>query len=154
MSTDFKKAPAAPAGLAPLAPGGDAYGTHRVLEPAGALPQPALRVDNDFSRLFAGEVLLAVETLNIDAASFTQMEGEGDPTHIVLRTVSERGKQHNPVTGSGGMLLGRVVQIAPEGRPAGEALRVGDRVATLVSLSLTRSEERRVGKECRSRWSP
>jgi L-erythro-3,5-diaminohexanoate dehydrogenase len=122
---------------------GDAYGTHRALEPKGALPQPALRVDNDFSRLFRGEVLLSVETLNIDAASFTQMEQQGDPMAIVLRTVAERGKQHNPVTGSGGMLLGRVVQVA-EGRPAesgpgapGEALAPGDKVATLVSLSLT-----------------
>jgi L-erythro-3,5-diaminohexanoate dehydrogenase len=94
-------------------------------------------VDNDFSRLFEGEVLLGVETLNVDAASFTQMEkeGAGDVTATVLRTVADRGKQHNPVTGSGGMLLGRVLQIAP-GRPA-EQLAVGDRVATLVSLSLT-----------------
>jgi L-erythro-3,5-diaminohexanoate dehydrogenase len=118
-------------------PAGDAYGTHRAIEPPGALPQPAWRLDNDFTRIFPGEVLLAVETLNIDAASFTQMEKEGDPAAIVLRTVAERGKQHNPVTGSGGMLLGRVVQVAPQGRPAGEALAVGDRVATLVSLSLT-----------------
>jgi L-erythro-3,5-diaminohexanoate dehydrogenase len=94
-------------------------------------------VDNDFSRLFEGEVLLGVETLNVDAASFTQMErdGAGDVTGTVLRTVADRGKQHNPVTGSGGMLLGKVLQIAP-GRPA-EQLAVGDRVATLVSLSLT-----------------
>jgi L-erythro-3,5-diaminohexanoate dehydrogenase len=92
-------------------------------------------VDNDFSRLFEGEVLLGVETLNVDAASFTQMEKDGDVTATVLRTVADRGKQHNPVTGSGGMLLGRVLQIAP-GRPA-EQLAVGDRVATLVSLSLT-----------------
>ncbi len=56
-------------------------------------------------------------------------------TATVLRTVADRGKQHNPVTGSGGMLLGKVLQIAP-GRPA-EQLAVGDRVATLVSLSLT-----------------
>jgi L-erythro-3,5-diaminohexanoate dehydrogenase len=129
--------------------GGDAYGTHRVIEPRGALPQPAWRLDNDFSRLFAGEVLLAVETLNIDAASFTQMEQEGDVVGIVLRTVADRGKQHNPVTGSGGMLLGRVIQVAAPAQRAepagglpllaarGEALRVGDRVATLVSLSLT-----------------
>jgi L-erythro-3,5-diaminohexanoate dehydrogenase len=120
----------------PIAPGGDPYGIHRVKEPLGGLPQPAWRVDNGFSRLFEGEVLLGVETLNIDAASFTQMEKEGDPAHIVLRTVADRGKQHNPITGSGGMLLGRVLQIAP-GRPAGEGLAVGDRVATLVSLSLT-----------------
>jgi L-erythro-3,5-diaminohexanoate dehydrogenase len=104
--------------------------------PRGALPQPAQRLDNDFSRLFEGEALLSVETLNIDAASFTQMEREpgDDPAHIVLRTVADRGKQHNPVTGSGGMLLGRVRQVAP-GREDG--LREGDRVATLVSLSLT-----------------
>lgn len=120
----------------PIVPGGQPYGSHRVLEPRGGLPQPAQRVDNDFSRLFEGEVLLAVETLNVDAASFTQMEKEGDPAHIVLRTVADRGKQHNPVTGSGGMLLGRVVQLAP-GRPDGEQLHVGDRIATLVSLSLT-----------------
>ena len=119
----------------PIAAGGDPFGTHRVIEPKGALPQPAWRVDNDFGRLFEGEVLLGVETLNVDAASFTQMEKDGDVTATVLRTVADRGKQHNPVTGSGGMLLGRVLQIAP-GRNA-EQLAVGDRVATLVSLSLT-----------------
>ncbi len=64
----------------PIVPGGDPFGTHRVIEPKGALPQPAWRVDNDFSRLFEGEVLLGVETLNVDAASFTQMEKEGPGT--------------------------------------------------------------------------
>ena len=90
---------------------GDGYGTHRAIEPKGALPQPAWRLDNDFTRIFQGEVLLAVETLNIDAASFTQMEKEGDPTTIVLRTVAERGKQHNPVTGSGGMRCARCAAV-------------------------------------------
>jgi L-erythro-3,5-diaminohexanoate dehydrogenase len=141
----------------PVWPGGDRYGTHRVLEPKGVLPQPALRLDNDFDRIFGGEVLLAVATLNIDAASFAQIEEEArrqpepsrrPPTaltggdalddavaHIVVRTVTARGKQHNPVTGSGGMLIGRVLQVAP-GRE-GEPLRVGERVATLASLTLT-----------------
>jgi L-erythro-3,5-diaminohexanoate dehydrogenase len=131
----------------PVAPGGDAYGTHRGLVPPRALPQQAWRVDNDFTRLFHGETLLSVETLNVDAASFVQMEEVGreagspgadaqggEVAHIVLRTIAERGKQHNPVTGSGGMLLGRVVQVG-EGRR--DALCAGDRVATLVSLSLT-----------------
>ncbi|MGA7118513.1 MAG: L-erythro-3,5-diaminohexanoate dehydrogenase [Polyangiaceae bacterium] len=128
----------------PMAHGGDAYGTHRVVDRPRGLPQQALRLDNDFSRIFEGEVLLAVETLNIDAASFTQMEQttdragrsvEDEVAHNILRTVEERGKQHNPTTGSGGMLLGRVLQIA-DGRPA-EQLAAGDRVATLVSLTLT-----------------
>ena len=40
----------------------------------------------------------------------------------------------NPVTGSGGMLVGTVEEIGPES-PLG--FEVGDRVATLVSLTLT-----------------
>jgi L-erythro-3,5-diaminohexanoate dehydrogenase len=135
----------------PIAPGGDPFGTHRGIDPKGGLPQPAERVDNDFSRLFAGEILLAVETLNVDAASFKQMEVEsggalpGDleagVAEIVQKTVKSRGKQHNPVTGSGGMLLGRVLQVAStqsgEEKKENVVLEVGDRVATLVSLSLT-----------------
>jgi L-erythro-3,5-diaminohexanoate dehydrogenase len=115
---------------------GDPFGTHRALDPKGALPQPAWRVDNDFSRLFSGELLIAVETLNVDAASFRQMEEKGDVAAQVRDTVAARGKQHNPVTGSGGMLLGRVVRYAPDHPDAGK-LHAGDRVATLVSLSLT-----------------
>ncbi len=124
----------------PVVPGGDPFGTHRAVEPKGALPQPALRVDNDFSRLFEGELLLAVETLNVDAASFRQME-ETTSTDAglgkkVVDTVAGRGKQHNPVTGSGGMLLGRVLQVEGS-RPDAATLQPGARVATLVSLSLT-----------------
>lgn len=117
---------------------GDPFGTHRALEPKGALPQPAWRLDNDFSRLFSGELLIAVETLNVDAASFRQMEesGTGDVAAQVRETVATRGKQHNPVTGSGGMLLGRVVRAAPD-HPDAWKLHPGDRIATLVSLSLT-----------------
>lgn len=128
-----------------LAEGGDPFGTHRTLEPKGALPQPAQRLDNDFSKIYAGELLLAVDTLNVDAASFRQMEeagaAAGEPPEIavsrrVRETVALRGKQHNPVTGSGGMLLGRVLQVSSD-RPDAAILRPGDRVATLVSLSLT-----------------
>jgi L-erythro-3,5-diaminohexanoate dehydrogenase len=130
----------------PISSGGDPFGTHRVIVPEGSLPQPAQRLDADFARIFEGELLLAVETLNIDAASFRQMAGVG-PDGVeteagiagvpgkVLETIAARGKQHNPVTGSGGMLLGRVLQIAPGRLP--EDLQPGDRVASLVSLSLT-----------------
>ncbi len=134
--------PHAPA-FRPMLETGDSLGTHRSLEPRGSLPQPALRLDNDFSRLFAGEVLVRVDTLNIDAASFRQMEessqaGSADERVVreVLETVRVRGKQHNPVTGSGGMLLGRVLQVTPDRHDA-SILRPGDRIASLVSLSLT-----------------
>src|SRR5262249_22356672 len=52
----------------------------------------------------------------------------------VLGIVAERGKMQNPATGSGGMLSG-VVEEAGQDSPLG--LRPGDRIATLVSLSLT-----------------
>jgi L-erythro-3,5-diaminohexanoate dehydrogenase len=132
------------AGGAPTVGAIDPFGAYRSLEPLGALPQPAKRLDNDFTRLFPGEMLIGVETLNIDAASFRQMEeavGGGSEGAVcdgvaaqVVETVRARGKQHNPVTGSGGMLLGRVLQVT-EGR-AGDTASVGDRIATLVSLSL------------------
>src|SRR5512146_690538 len=95
---------------------GDPLGTHRVLSPRGALPQPATRLDADPDKVFETEILVDVETLNIDAASFRQMEDAtgGVPEavgQLVLETVARRGKQHNPVTGSGGMLLGVVRRV-------------------------------------------
>ena len=115
-------------------------GAHRVLEPAGAMPQEAWRLDNTPIAL-AAEILCDVDALNIDSASFRQLcETCGaDPARIgarVMETVRERGKQHNPVTGSGGMFVGSVRDIGPE-LAATASLRPGDRIASLVSLTLT-----------------
>ncbi len=145
MSDSGVKVGGAPSGgFRSHAEAGDPFGTHRSVSPALALPQPAWRVDNDFTKIYAGELLLAVDTLNIDAASFRQMEEDGlkhgEATEAavarrVCETVAARGKQHNSVTGSGGMLLGRVIEVAAD-RADVSTLRPGDRVATLVSLSL------------------
>jgi len=122
------------------APAGDPLGTHRVIAPKGALPQPAEQLDNDFSKVYATEIVVDVETLNIDAASFRQMEeasgGDLDGVAaLVMETVKRRGKQHNPVTGSGGMLLGTVAKVGDLATSRG--FLPGDRIATLISLSLT-----------------
>jgi L-erythro-3,5-diaminohexanoate dehydrogenase len=113
-------------------------GLHRVVEPAGVLPQAALRLDTS-PQIGDDEVRVAVERLNLDAASFRQLSTKhrGDGAAIraeVLEIVESRGKMHNPVTGSGGMLIGTVDAVGPAS-PLGFA--VGDRVATLVSLTLT-----------------
>jgi L-erythro-3,5-diaminohexanoate dehydrogenase len=115
-----------------------ALGVHRVLEPAGVLPQAARRLDPD-PAIGPDEVRIAVERLNLDAASFRQLseahEGDGEAVRgAVLGIVRERGKMQNPVTGSGGMLIGVVEAVGAES-PLG--LAVGQRVATLVSLTLT-----------------
>jgi L-erythro-3,5-diaminohexanoate dehydrogenase len=122
------------AAAAPVSP----VGLHRVLEPHGVLPQAAWRLDTD-PALREDEVRVRVERLNLDAASFRQLReahgGDGDAVRAaVRRIVRERGKMHNPVTGSGGMLIG-VVDDAGPASPLG--LKPGDRVATLVSLTLT-----------------
>ncbi len=116
------------------------FGTHRVIEPKGALPQPAQKIDNTME-IFDNEILIDVKTLNIDSASFTQIKEQagGDVNkieEIMKGIVSDRGKHHNPVTGSGGMLIGTIKEIGPalEGKTD---LKVGDKIATLVSLSLT-----------------
>lgn len=121
--------------------GGNPFGSHRVIEPKGVLPQPALKIDNNMDYIYDNEIMLDVETLNIDSASFTQIKeatnrDEAKIKEMIQGIVGERGKMQNPVTGSGGMFLGRVAKIGPklEGKID---LKVGDKVASLVSLSLT-----------------
>ncbi len=119
---------------------GNKYGTHRVIEPKGTLPQPAFKISND-TTIFDNEILIDVDYLNIDSASFTQLKEEagGDIEKIkakIMEIVQERGKMQNPVTGSGGMLIGNVEKVGPD--LTGKIdLQIGDKIATLVSLSLT-----------------
>jgi len=115
---------------------GDPYGLRRVVRPKGVLPQQAEQLDPALP-MGEDELLIEVEHLNIDAASFRQLESTGrEVGEQVMEIVRARGKMHNPVTGSGGMLIGRVASVGPK-HPAREELRAGDRIATLVSLTLT-----------------
>jgi L-erythro-3,5-diaminohexanoate dehydrogenase len=119
---------------------GHPLGIGRVLDEKPCLPQAADRLDNRLP-IFSNEILIEVERLNIDAASFVQMEEETNRNElriaqIVLDNSKTRGKQQNRVTGSGGMLVGRVAQIGSHYKGPLKA-KVGDRVATLVSLTLT-----------------
>ncbi len=116
-------------------------GVRRVLQPAGALPQAAQQLDPALPA-YRDEIVLDVQTLNIDAASFVQLEsvaaaGGPDVAAQIHAIVAARGKMQNPVTGSGGMLLGRVAQKGPDYAGPLAAAQVGDGVATLVSLTLT-----------------
>ena len=120
-------------------------GLHRVLDPSGervTLPQAAQRLDAS-APLWPDEVRIDLDTLNLDAASYRQLTekhrrggvSDGGAVRDEVRAIiAARGKMQNPVTGSGGMLIGTVAEVGPAS-PLG--LAVGDRVATLVSLSLT-----------------
>ena len=117
----------------------DPTGLHRVLDPVVVLPQAAERLDTR-RELWPDEVRVRVERLNLDAASFRQLE-----------------RKHDGLTGSGSGTRSsrsspraarcRTQRPAPAGcwsapsRRSGPSRRsacsVGDRVATLVSLTLT-----------------
>lgn len=130
--------------------GPDPLGIQRVVAPKGALPQQAEKVDPSLP-IAEDELLIEVESLNIDSASFHQISEVcgGDLGKIerhILDLVAKRGKHHNPVTGSGGMLIGKVTQVGPA-FPVGEKpVQEGDRIATLVSLSLTPLQIRKIKK--------
>jgi len=135
--------------------GGCRYGTHRVVEPKGVLPQPARVLDNDMSEIWDNELLIDVIRLNVDSASFHQIknkliaQGHKDlekafAEHAIDLT-ERTGKHKNEDTGSGGMLIGRVAQIGPKFEMK-EKIKVGDKIASLVSLSLTPLKIRKVKK--------
>ncbi len=118
---------------------GNKFGVHRVIEPQGVLPQAAQKIDNTME-IYNNEILIDVITLNIDSASFTQLKDSSNcdkekMKKQILAIVNERGKMQNPVTGSGGMLIGTIKEIGPDF--PNKNLKVGDKIATLVSLTLT-----------------
>ncbi len=135
--------------------GGCRYGTHRVVEPQGVLPQPAKILNNDFTQIWDNEMLIDVIRLNVDSASFHQIknklidQGHKDiekafAEHAIELT-DRTGKHKNEDTGSGGMLIGRVAKIGPNFEMKDE-VKVGDKIASLVSLSLTPLKIHKVNK--------
>ena len=134
---------------------GNIYGIHRVIEPKGVLPQPARILDNNMDEIWDNELKLEVIRLNVDSASFhqikTKLEKQGHTDiekafadHVIDLT-ERTGKHKNEDTGSGGMLIGRVAEIGPKFEMK-DAIKVGDKVASLVSLSLTPLKVRKVKK--------
>lgn len=118
--------------------GGHILGLHRVLDPKPILPQAAQKLDASLP-IYDNEIGIDVEALQIDSASFAQLKSicptEEALKKMVLNIVSERGKMQNPVTGSGGMLLGTVAEIG-KNHPD-KKLKVGSKIATLISLTAT-----------------
>ncbi|HEY6396793.1 MAG TPA: hypothetical protein VIX82_04995 [Solirubrobacteraceae bacterium] len=116
----------------------EALGTRRVLEPRGALPQAASRLDLSLP-LQPYELEVAVDTLCLDSTSFRQLveSSDRDPVKVaeaIMSIVAERGKMQNPVTGSGGILTGTVRAVGTE---YPDPPPIGARIVTLASLTLT-----------------
>ena len=114
------------------------FGFHRVIDPIGAFPQSANRLNVQLP-IHPTEVLIEVYQLNIDSNSYRQIgetcnhDVEKMKAHIAA-IITERGKMHNPVTNSGGMLIGRVTTV---GSVNNSGFNLGDHIASLISLTLT-----------------
>src|SRR5258705_8451649 len=82
-------------------------------------------------------------TLPTDVEQSPPRSALGLPALTATGTVSSTTR----VSASDGPRLVTVIEYVPPGPPASTATRPS-------FLTTMRSEERRVGKECRSRWSP
>lgn len=113
------------------------FGVNRVLEPKGVIPVTAWKIDNT-KAIGPGEIRVNLETLHIEWDNFNQICSHCgyDTTRIkarMMQIIEERGKLHNPYTGSGGLFMGTIEEIGPQ-TDVGN-LKVGDRVFSLSSLT-------------------
>jgi L-erythro-3,5-diaminohexanoate dehydrogenase len=120
------------------------FGSHRA---EGRLPQSAERLDASLP-IRPNEMLIEVDCLNLDSSSMRQIAESCGHDQARMRAriaeiVQARGKMHNPATGSGGVLVGRVAEIGADFPARGIA--VGDEICTLVSLTLTPLVLRSIG---------
>ena len=113
-------------------------GADRVIDPPGALPQPAERLDAT-GPVRPYELEVAVERLCLDSTSHRDLRRrcDGDPGRMAARIeeiVATRGKMHNPDTDSGGILMGTVAAV---GDRLADPPSTGAPIVALGSLTLT-----------------
>jgi len=104
-----------------------------------SMPVYAWKLDNTLPTSDS-EILIKLEKLHIESENFNQLyfETMGDEKKIkenLMSIVSQRGKVHNPFTGTGGLLCGVVESIGKNCKEKGD-IKVGDEVVVLVSLTM------------------
>lgn len=82
-----------------------------------------------------------MKIININLTSFNEIGEETEFDEVlfrrrILEIIDQRGKLHNPITGTGGMLYGRVLKMDPQYENH-YGLQVGDEIISLTSLSVT-----------------
>lgn len=114
------------------------YGQERVLEPKYVLPTSAWKLDNT-RKIKPTEMRIAVKKIHIESTSFKQIcmvsnMQEGRIKKTIMDIIEKRGKLHNPVTDTGGLLYGIVEEIGSE--YANEKnLKVGEEILCNTSLA-------------------
>ena len=114
------------------------YGIRRCLEPKEVLPTTAWKLDNS-PGIYPGEIRISVKKIMMERTSFKQIciEANDDPGKIMDKVkdiISKRGKLHNPVTDTGGLLFGVVEEIG-ESYANKAGVKLGDQVICNSSLA-------------------
>lgn len=114
------------------------YGMHRVIEPQQVLPTLAWKVDNNRA-LYPGEMRVNIKRIHVEGTSFRQICLEANNNEEVIKEkiidlVIKRGKLHNPITDTGGLLYGTVDEIGQE-YDNHKGLKVGEEVLCNASLA-------------------
>lgn len=113
------------------------FGVSRVMEPKGAVPATAWRLNNQW-QIGPKEIRIRLETVHIEWDNFNQICSHCgyDEMRIkarIMQIIEERGKLHNPFTGSGGLFMGTIEEIGSE--VDAEGMMVGDRVFSQSSIT-------------------
>ena len=114
------------------------YGIARVLEPKQVLPTSAWKLDNS-RYLMEGEMRIDVRRIHLEGTSFKEicLEANDNDQRIrqkIMDIVIRRGKLHNPVTDTGGLLYGTVSEIADD-YDNQKGFRPGEEVICNASLA-------------------
>ena len=114
------------------------YGLERVISPPRVFPASAWQLDNS-RELKNGEMRISIKRIHIEGTSFRQIcqEASNDEEKIkekIKDIVIKRGKMHNPVTDTGGLLFGTIEEIAPNYNNT-KGFKPGDEVICNTSLA-------------------
>ncbi len=116
----------------------NSYGMKRVIEPKYVLSTSAWKVDNN-REIYPNELRVSIKNLHLESTSFKQIRIESNNNidrikDRIIDIVIKRGKLHNPVTDTGGLLFGTVEKIGEE-YDNKKGLRVGDEIICNASLA-------------------
>lgn len=114
------------------------YGIQRVLEPKNVLPTSAWKLDNG-RNIYPDELRVSIKRIHLEGTGFKQIctESNDDEKKIkqnIIDMVIRRGKLHNPVTDTGGLVMGTVEEIG-SGYDNVQGLKEGDLVICNASAA-------------------
>lgn len=94
------------------------YGIKRVLEPQHVLPTSAWKLDNN-RNIYPDELKVSIKRIHLEGTGFKQIctESNDDEKKIkqaIIDVVIRRGKLHNPVSDTGGLVMGTIEEIGSE----------------------------------------